>query len=65
MNEFEHIMSMQDKLSKYIGKWIAVINNEIVAEGKDSKKVYEEAKSKYPETTPFMMLVPQESVMLL
>ncbi len=65
MKEFEHVMTMQDKLTKYIGKWIAVINDEIVAEGKDSKQVYNEAKNKYPDSTPFMMLVPTEAVMLL
>ncbi len=65
MKEFEHIMAMQDKLTKYIGKWIAVIDDEIVAEGKDSKQVYNEAKSKHPNTTPFMMLVPTEAILLL
>ncbi len=65
MKEFEHVMTMQDKLTKYIGKWIAVVNDQVVAEGKDSKEVYAEAKDKHPDMVPFLMLVPQEAVMLL
>lgn len=35
-------------LEKFSGKWIAIVDQKPVASGRDAKKVYEEAKSKYP-----------------
>jgi len=51
---------------KYGGKHIAILDNEaIVASGEDFKKVWEEAKSKYPEGRISFMKVPKGELMIL
>ena len=62
---YEFIMSLTDKLGKYVGKWIAVVDDKIVAEGDNAREVYEEARRRYPNRELFIMKVPREAVMLL
>jgi hypothetical protein len=64
---FEYVMEMGDKneLSKYVGYWIAVVDNKVVAKEKDARDAYAKAKEKYPDKVPFLMKVPTETVMLL
>lgn len=62
-SEFDYVMSQSEKLES--GKWIAVVGNDIVAEGDDAKKVFKEAKDKHPESELFIMKVPSDSIMLL
>lgn len=52
-------------LSKYIGEWIAIVDNAIVAHGNDVKKIYEEAKAKYPKKRPLITRVPEKETMIL
>jgi hypothetical protein len=60
--EFEYIMSISETLKA--GKWIAIVKREII-EGETAKEVFEDAKRKYPNREPFIMKVPDNSVMLL
>ena len=64
---FEHVMEMgvKNELSEYVGYWIAVIDNKVVAKEKDAKTAYLKAKDQYPNKVPFVMKVPTEDVMLL
>jgi len=55
---------METDLSSYIGKWIAICNNEIVASGKDVKKVHKEAKTKFPKKRPLITRVPDKETMI-
>ena len=64
-SEYEYIMSISNKLGNYLGEWIAVVDNEIVASGESAKEVYQKAKEKYPKREPFIMKIPKETVMLL
>lgn len=62
--EFECLMTMRD-LGKYVGKWIAIVDEQIVSIGDAGKEVFKEAKRKHPKKTPFVLKVPSSSVMLL
>lgn len=64
-SEYEYAMPAHEQLGKYLGEWIAVVGDEIVAFGDDAKKVYRTSKAKYPDKTPFIMKIPKETVMLL
>ena len=55
---------METDLSKYIGEWIAICNGKIVAEGKDIKDVYKEAKKKCPNKRPLITKVPEKETMI-
>jgi hypothetical protein len=65
LSEFEHVLSMGDKLGDYVDEWIAVVNGKIIATGKDGKEVYKKAKELYPDKRPFIMRVPVDKVMVL
>ncbi len=58
-------MSLGDELGKYVDKWIAVIDNKILASDEDIRVVYKKAKELYPNRTPFIMKVPADRVMVL
>ena len=64
-SEYEYVMSISDKLGKYLGDWMSVVDEDIVAAGQDAKAVYDKARKKYPSRTPFVMKIPKETVMLL
>ena len=64
-SEYEYVMSAREQLGQHLGKWIAVVGDEIVASGEDAKKVHQASRTKYPDRTPFIMKIPKETVMLL
>jgi len=63
-NEYECLLSMRD-LGKYVDKWIAIIDDEIVSIGDVGKEVFKQARQKYPERTPLILKVPSNTIMLL
>ena len=63
MGEFEYVMSISETLEP--GKWIAVVDNEIVVKSDNAKDVFDKVKEKYPDREPFIMKVPTNAVMLL
>lgn len=63
-NEFQCLMSMPN-LGNYIGKWIAVVGDKIVASGDDGKVVFKEAQNRYPDKEPLILKVPADRIMLL
>lgn len=65
ITEYDYVMSIGDELGNYLGKWIAVVGNHIVAEGESGKDVYQAAKKADPKSVPFIMKVPAETVMVL
>lgn len=64
-SEYEHVLSMGDKLGEYVDEWIAVVGGKIIASGKDGKTVYDQAKELYPDKKPLIMRVPTDKVMVL
>ena len=47
-NEFQCLMSMPN-LGDYLGKWIAIVEDKVVASGVDGQTVFREAKQKCPK----------------
>lgn len=64
MNTQNYDFFMKLDLSEHIGEWIAVCEGKIVARGRDIKKVYAEAKEKYPNKKPFIAKVPEKETMI-
>ena len=52
-------------LSKYIGKYIAIVDNRVVSSGENAKEVWKTAKEKYPDKTPSLAKVPKEELLIL
>lgn len=63
-SEFECLLSMPD-LGKYVGKWIAIVDDKIVSVDDSGRVVFKEARKKYPRKTPFITKVPTNATMLL
>ena len=55
---------MKANVDRYIGQWIAICHETIVSHGKDVKKVYMEAKQKYPKERPLITRVPEKETMI-
>lgn len=64
-SEFEYLLSIGDKLSEYVDRWIAIVGEEVVAVGDSAREVFEAAKRKYPDREPMIVKLPSERVMLL
>jgi len=45
---------LKQDLSGYSGKWIAIINKEVVASEKEVNKLITKVKKQYPNKTPFI-----------
>jgi hypothetical protein len=63
-SEFQCLMSLPN-LGDYLGKWIAIIEDQVVASGTDGRAVFKEAKEKHPNKEPLILKVPSDRVMLL
>lgn len=54
------VKNFENLVTKYGGRYIAVINEKVIAEGSSRKEVKEIAKKKELKKTPFIMLIPEE-----
>lgn len=61
--EYQHFM--RTDLSAYLGEWVAIVGNHIVAHARTFKETFEEAQRKYPGRTPFLAKVPTKAAMLI
>jgi len=50
---------------RYAGKWIAIVDQKVVASGDDAEEVCREAKTKYPEKKPSIAKVPSKEILVL
>jgi hypothetical protein len=57
--------NLAEMIAKYEGEYVAIIENKIIAHGKDVKKVYQEAKSKFPKNIVFLGQVPRKEAPIL
>ncbi len=61
--EFEFYVKTD--LSKYGGKYVAIVENNVVSSGDNAKKVWEEAKKKFPSKKPLLAKIPREETLIL
>ncbi len=62
-NNYAHYLATD--LSEYIGQWVAIVDEKIVAHGENAKQVYEHAKKEFPHKIPFLACVPKAIAMIL
>lgn len=55
---------LKTNIDNYVGKWIAICEQKIVASGKDAKKVFEEAKQRCPRKRQLLTRVPDKETMI-
>ena len=64
VTEFEYVLAHPAELDKYVGLWVAVVGERIVASGASARDVYEQAIAEFPGREPFLMKVPREQVLI-
>lgn len=55
---------MKTSIDQYVGEWIAICDQKIVAHGKDVKTVFKQAKDKCPKERPLLTRVPDKETMI-
>jgi len=65
VEEYTWFINNQKEVTKYRGKHIAIVGNEIVAHGKSAKAVYDAAKRKYPNKSPLIHYVQEGDLFVL
>jgi len=55
--EAQFLASIED-IEPYRGKWIAILDSKIIAQGEDLKEVYKEAIAKSKDRTPLFNRIP-------
>ena len=48
---------LEQDLSEYTGKWVAIIDKHVVGSGKDVSQILEETKKTYPNKKPLITKV--------
>ena len=56
--ESQFLTSMEN-CDTYRGKWVAIVDNEIIAEGKNLTEVYQKALEKDANKTPLFHRIPE------
>jgi len=61
----EQELKINIDFTKYKGKYIALVDEKIVASGKNAKVVLENAKAKYPKKEIVLRKIPEEETLIL
>ena len=48
---------LKQDLSKFSGKWLAIVDRKVVATGKNAEQVIKEARKEYPNKRPMITKV--------
>ena len=64
ISDFDLVMSMPS-VEKHIGKWVAVVNHEIVAVEDSLEDAYVKALKKCPGCEPYIVRIPEEHILIL
>jgi len=60
--EFEFYLKAD--LSRYEGKYVVIMGEEVVSTGTNAKQVLDEARKKYPQKRPFLAKIPREGILI-
>jgi hypothetical protein len=60
---FEAYLKLDDE--KYLGKYIVMVDQKVVASGKDIVSLLKDTRRKFPRKTPFVAKIPEKSVLVL
>ena len=60
-----YVANAEEINRKFRGKYIAIVDDKVVASGDDPRKDWEEANKKCPEKQPVLAFVPKEETLVL
>lgn len=62
---FEWFVSNPEKLRKYAGEHVAIIDDEVAGFGSSAKEAYDMAKRKFPKKSPLLAYIPKGETLIL
>jgi len=65
MSDKSYEFYINNDLSEYSGKWVAIVDEQVVASGDNAKTVLEEAQKKFPDRMPLLAKIPKQEVLIL
>ncbi|MBU0662858.1 MAG: DUF5678 domain-containing protein [Candidatus Diapherotrites archaeon] len=65
VNYTDYEWAAQHDLSEYGGKWIAIVNEKVVAASNNISDARNKAKKVCPSAVPFLKKVPKEAISIL
>lgn len=65
MDEKSYNYFMKVDTTSFIDEWVAIVDDKIVSHGKNIKRVFQEAKQKFPNKNPLITKVPGKETMIL
>ncbi len=65
MKDKSYEFYINNDLSEYAGKWVAIIDEQVVASGDNAKTVLEAALKKLPDKMPLLAKIPKQEVLIL
>lgn len=64
MGDANYNYFIKTDLVNYIGEWIAIVDEKVVASGKSVKQVFAAAKQKFPKKKMLLAKVPSKETMI-
>ena len=64
-NSAEFDFFLHNSLSKYEGRYVAILGRKVVASGLSAKDVWDEATRKYPKQVPTIAKLPKEEILVM
>lgn len=61
--EFEFFVS--NPLSRYEGRYVAILGQRVIASGASAKKVWATARKKYPKSYPTIAKIPKKEILVM
>lgn len=61
--EFEFFIT--SPLTRYEGRYVAILGKRIVASGVSAKRVWEVARKKYPKSYPTIAKIPKKEILVM
>jgi len=62
---FQWYVSNPEKLRKYAGKHVAIVDDKVVGVGGSAKEAYETAKKRFPKEIPLLAYIPTGETLIL
>ena len=63
--EHEWLVENHAEAEKHAGRWIAILDSKIVADGKSFRQTYTKVMSEHPGSMPLILYIPKKSEELL
>ncbi len=65
MKDKSYEFYISNNLAEYSGKWVAIVDEQVVASGDNAQTVLAEALKKYPDRMPALAKIPKEELLIL